>query len=530
MEVCKSRHSDRAQHPRTHLVLESDSAPSLSRTMCDLFLLLGTPPDAKDGCDPRVLVAFPPFCFPEIHISRIIHFCMPTGTKRISLSSDESSIIQDEFVFQISVNGENLYGVCIHVHLTQNQKKSKEGRPFFISKNNENNNFCFCLLSKVPAFGVHFMFLTYLALTTFGKVGINENLQLDDLNVTFPIGEPIDGLDLDGHIGFHPSIKLPDYFEYEIIKYYKLSLMESQFIEFHKDFQLYFPLELSLKGKSILYASLDTLFSLLSIIDILRIINGILLDGQILVIGSHLHEVSMCIYALQEIISPFTFSGTIIPILPESDMFFDLLNLPTPFLIGVGPYPKLQKMVFLESIIFVNLDKRIVSETKSYPSFPQSIKLTTKLSKLLSQHRCVEQNNDFGATHIFTKTLKHRFKFTPNTSDAICQTILSPFSSFFSESIYMYFITDTTASSEGVTLFNQELFLSQAPTQDKQFYRDLINSQTFRMYIEKRISEFKLKRNSKPVHISRRRSSFKSLPEVKVQQRSKSIQLDIDEE
>ena len=251
---------EQESHHKNHSMQELSKNPFQTKNMFELFLLLGIPPDS-DKSDPNVLIAFPPFCLPEIQISNVVHFCLPTGTKRTDLACDENRIIQDEFVFQVSVKGENLYGVCVHVHLTKNQKKSKRKWPFFISKHNENSIFCFCLLSKIPAFGVHFMFLTYLGLAAFGKVSVNNNCKKDDLQVMLSIGEPINGLDLNGHIGFHPSIKLPEYFELEIEKYYQMPLTESQTIVFHKNFELYFPLEMSLNGKSILYASLDTLFS-----------------------------------------------------------------------------------------------------------------------------------------------------------------------------------------------------------------------------------------------------------------------------
>ncbi|KAH0789169.1 uDENN domain containing protein [Histomonas meleagridis] len=505
---------------RKGVVFESKQQREIANSLFDQFLLIGVPPNSSTS--PTILAAFPPFVNPNFSLSNVIQFCFPSGTKRHNLVKSNDRTIQDEFIFQMTSETHTIYGVCVHVLCTKKQSEL----PFYISKKTKQNSFCFCLLTRVPSFGPHFAFLTFLALTTFGKIPINNSLP-SSIPLMIPISDPIDGLDLSGQFGYHPSIKIPHYFEIEIAKYFNTKI-SSPMISFHKNLECVFPLEETLNGKSALYASLDTLFSLLSPIDIIRLVNGLLLDGQILVIGSILHEVSMCIYALQEIIAPFKFFGTIIPILPSNDNFFELINLPTPFLIGVAPYPKLKTVTFLESIIFVNLDKGTISDTKSYPTYPQTEKIISNLSKLLSQHKCVEQSLSNGAPSIFLKVLNHRYRFTPNTSDAICQTILRPFAKYFTEQLCGFFVTDTTTDENGITIFNQELFLAHVPSRERDFYDNLVNSQTFRMYVENRIIEFQEKRG---IHLSTKADpSFVQVPEAKGVMRTKALEMEFEDD
>ena len=92
-----------------------------------------------------------------------------------------------------------------------------------------------------------------------------------------------------------------------------------------------------------------------------------------------------------------------------------------------------------------------------------------------------------------------------------------------------FFVTDMSASDSGVTVFNQELFIAQAPEEDKQFFEMLIDSQTFREYVEDRISIYMKEKGEVPDR--KRRSSFKNIPNkpVRKRARTKSIYVSADE-
>ena len=69
-------------------------------------------------------------------------------------------------------------------------------------------------------------------------------------------------------------------------------------------------------------------------VDIQKIINIILLERSIIVIGKNSIDVSASIFALIDLLKPFQWAGTVIPILPTS--LFEILSSPVPYLVGVA--------------------------------------------------------------------------------------------------------------------------------------------------------------------------------------------------
>lgn len=68
--------------------------------------------------------------------------------------------------------------------------------------------------------------------------------------------------------------------------------------------------------------------------DFQKIINIILLERSIVVVGKSSIDVSAAIFALMELLKPFQWAGAVIPILPNS--MFEILDAPVPFLVGVA--------------------------------------------------------------------------------------------------------------------------------------------------------------------------------------------------
>ncbi|OHT09617.1 hypothetical protein TRFO_21416 [Tritrichomonas foetus] len=452
----------------------------------DQFFLIGIPPCQDIESQPEILVAFPPFELPGLPIDRIIAHALPTGPTRHYLKKFKSSPIQDEFVFQFGSGEDPYYGICVHI------STANTGKPFYGSKKTKKSTFCFCLLTRVPAFSSHFSFLTYIGLLTVGHIKRIHDFSGESISVKMPPGSPINELDLDRQIGYHPQIKVPDAFTNELAFYYILTLdspPETYSSDKNCELILRFPEHNDVFQKAIGWASLDTLFSLLPVIDILTILTGLLLDRQVLVVGSCLQEVSMAIYGLQTLLLPFKFAGTIIPVLPIEGDFLEILQLPTPWLIGVAPCPKLKKMTFIDTAIFIDLDKRSLPTVRDIPKFPMAVKTTSELTKLLSKQKHSELGHPFGFPSIYSKNLDHKYTFTQQMFDKITKIIQLPFNQVFTRDVYGFFVTDIQAAPEGVTIFNEELFLAQVSA-DKSFWENVVESQTFQIYIEDKLLEY----------------------------------------
>jgi hypothetical protein len=327
------------------------------------------------------------------------------------------------------------------------------------------------------------MFLAYLALCTLGTLPVS----------TFPDVEPedlpvnsVNGFEVVEQLLCKPGVSVPVFFQRALKFYHTLSGIPPPLI-LGPGLEIYFPVVVDYR--TILYCALDTLFSLLSIEDILLVLSAALLDGQILVIGQSLQEVSHCVLAFQSLLKPFEFCGQVIPILPSYPSFLQLLDAPTPFIIGVPPSPELAKLTFMESAIFVQLDKHIISGSPAF-GFPGQGRVIPSIGKLLKKQKS-ETPHPFGFPRIFRKYEHQKFYFSPATSDLIVAAIKEPLSQLFTDFVFCFFVTELNPDgSKGVTAFNSELFLAQLPEADVPFFRALTGSQNFEWFITERIGEY----------------------------------------
>ena len=453
----------------------------------DQFLIIGIPPsDSPLNSEPEVLVAYPPIGHPHAKLEQIISMCLPTGIDRKYLLKNINEPIQDEFVFTI-VNGlEVTYGSCVHVTIDATKIKKI---PFYASPN-KSSNFAFCLLSRSPILSAHFTFLSYLVLSTLDLYDLSDIPKLD-----LPFLDTdnlIENMELDGQIAHHQSIIIPEYFS-NALKFYYLKDCSSSPFEFGKDAQIFFPPIGNLE--CLLWLSLDTIFSLLSVEVIIKLVTSIIFDAQVLIIGHSLQEVSMTVIALQYLIRPFRFCGPVIPILPDTSDFFELLNSPTPFIIGVAPCQELSSYVFLEGCIFIYLDRKNTPFSNS-ANFPNEKEVIKQIKKIIVKEKS-KISHPFSFPSIFKKLLNHKFEFTPDTSKRIVDTIMNPIQVLISEDIYSFFVTDiNSADGSSVTIFNTELFLASVKKDTKKFYQKLFESQNFQIFIEEKILKMRESRDS----------------------------------
>lgn len=491
--------------------------------MFEQFLIIGVPPNGNKKSPPQVLFAFPPFEIPSFPVSNIIELCFPSGVERSHLKSNNKTVIQDEFVFQINYSTQKIYGICIHL----NPKNSNI--PFFASKNTKRCNFCLCMLTKTPVFSAHFTFMTFLSLLTIGKVKSYDGIKEAEQIVIIPTGDPIPDLDLYAQYGCISGMTVPEDIEKELSRYYRQTINSAP-ITLAPDFQLIWPPNGYL-DKAILLSSIDTLFSLLSVRDIINIYSGLILDAQVLVIGSHLQEVTMVIYAFLSLIAPFNFSGTIYPILPANGHTRDLLQLPTPFIFGVTPQHQLRKISFLESCYMVDLDKQRVSTTDYFPKFPQSDKVFGNIMSILSNssHKS-DCENPFSFPPYFSRILNHKNSLMVQEIDAIVMELQVPLSPIISDNLMSFFVTD---AAEEITVFNQELFLASIDQNDYKFYEAMMDSQTFQDYVEDKLSTFmKMKGEITNPNRARRESFSKNTrkPRKKSAIRTRKFSFEISED
>lgn len=505
--------------------LERREAPQMvtDNLLFDIFLIVGLPPNSKDkSATPEILFAYPPFENPEISLDHICDHCLPTGPKRQYLDPNKGQYIKDEFCIRLKSIWRQIHGVCVHV-----DPRYAPTLPFFASKETRESTFCLCLLTGTPVLGAHFSFVTYLAQWCAGIVRAPTEFD-GSIAVEMPPGTPIPGLDLVNQYGFWPGIEVPPQFVDEIANYYTSPLTAPP-VKYDSTLELRFPPRESIDSdKPVLWASLDTLFSLITPAEAVRALCGLMLDGQVLVMGKCLQEVTMVIYALLSLMVPLRFLGQIIPVLPSTPEFMELLNSPTPFIIGTAPSPALSKFAFLDSLILIDLDKRQSPPVSFYPKFPLFDVIVKQTQDILSQ-KGPSERNVYGFPDVFNRAKDHKVHLTTSAVDKIHTIMQQPFNNIYTEYLWCFFVTEMSTNDKvGVTVFNQELFMAQVTPDDAPFYDLLMESLSFQEYIENRITQYMKMRGESTK--GRRRSSFSSNSmtsgRARASTRRKSIQID----
>lgn len=335
-------------------------------SMFDYFFLIGNTTTGEQDNNPRILISFPSTIESSIPIDNILSFSFPTGPERHKLSGINHDSISDFFVFTIFINEIPYFGFCLHAFPIND---------LFLTPSH--CAVCFCLLTKVPIYSSHFVFLSYLALLCAdrSKVPTDLNPSIPEINNS---GTVPSGFNEEGKIAFDPSITLPNFFPTLLYTYYGHG-PGSPKVTLYGSYPLYFPP--CQNKKCILYSCLDILFNIFSVEQILSILSALLLDFQVVIVGSNLGLVTSCILSLDLLTKPFNFSGSIIPILPVKQNFLELLNSPIPYLIGSPPSKDLFNIDYSETSFFVSIDKKFIPLNKSIPQFPNYQSVLREIKK-----------------------------------------------------------------------------------------------------------------------------------------------------
>jgi hypothetical protein len=285
-------------------------------------------------------------------------------------------------------------------------------------------------------------------------------------------------------MGQHQRVRLDRDFAHDVVWFYFEGRRHT--VRFGPDCTIVAPPRSVPPNTLLLWASLQTLFSLLSPREVLTVVGALMLDGQVLVIGTCLHEITMTVIALQCLLRPFEFSGFVVPLLPNTQSHLAVLNSPIPFLIGCVRTPAFTEYSFLDTCLFVALDeKRKVAPSPALPRFPDRGQVTRRLRAFMEDHS--DGMHPYGPPPAFARQLGHRVSFGEDVPEQVVEIVQSPFATIAADAFVCFFVTDLSAS---VTVFNKELFIATVIPENLQFFQMLLESMTFQTYIEKRIAGF----------------------------------------
>jgi hypothetical protein len=294
-------------------------------------------------------------------------------------------------------------------------------------------------------------------------------------------------LSVDDDIAHDPGVTVPQFFA-NALKFYEEMTCTSAPIVVGPSLEIYVPPVVD--GACVLCYVLDTLVSLLDIEDIVRLVAAVLLDGQIVVIGSSLKEITHTVLAIRLLAGPLGFCGPVVPILPSDPMFISLLGSPCPFIIEVVPNDEVSELQFLDTTMFVYLDSRLVSRS-SDPPYPRHRCVIDRVERILAKERAPVPH-PFGFPAVLRRYSNHKYGFSQTTASLITAAFREPFAQLIGDEMEWFFVTDNTTSMDqgGVIVFNTELFVAQSSPDSQPFLREFMHSQNFEVYIDSRINRF----------------------------------------
>lgn len=338
--------------------------------MFDHLLIFGQSFQSKPTTDnktnnnysPSLLCAYPSTInkkTPE-ELKQIKTFCFPDGFSELKSDENEklkSIKIIDKFTFFFKeLNQKKNYVACVEFSLYN------ESLSFFVNRMNKHFPFCMCMISKKPFISEHIRFMIQLIYILFGKSQPHKSLP------PIPKYSNVNGLCYPSlifdknfmSVAVQKGIKVPKIFMKEIL-YYE-----------HQKTENLTP------ALSLLYPTIHTLLSFLSLEKLVKLYTAVLLERKILFVSKKASKYSSSVIALSSLSSCFNTITLFLPIVPKK--FAVLLDSPIPYIAGSSFYNN-------NADIVVDLDKDLFITKEEDPSLPSQDELIKKLSFLIDYEK-----------------------------------------------------------------------------------------------------------------------------------------------
>lgn len=478
--------------------------------LINYFMILG-PHEALPG-KPALLFAYPSHIFPykSDEFNRITQFCYPTGLIKSKLQPTEYVI--NQFVFGLNDNGSLQFCICTHVNLANSRFHA-------VAKAGNEGLFCFCSVTSMPMFSAHYNFHEFLLLHLLGITTPPPNMNIEGL-----LGEGVitEGFQEKAEetkanfLLFNPPLRLhPDD---PLFASTELSLITKEFMS---SIEFYFRIIVddtktvtySLsevnqmyvvpKGESVLEIArycYDVLFSCLSVENIVRFFRALLLESHILVVSSDINKVTFGTLAALPLVLPLSCKCSMLPLIPDNDDYFQILDSPVPFVFGALATKNLASYPISPDITVVNLDTNTVMYPQDVQHLPGAPNLRKDITALLSQMNVLVpkvQPMALQAIEFWTRrmscllptSVKRRiglsYSFCPLDTNRILdlfQTFLKPFVD--QGRLAKCILRDTTSDQGSIAVFIKEFYFIDRTPKDNVFLESFIATQAFTSYFD----------------------------------------------
>ena len=435
-----------------------------SQRIINYFFIVGPSPQNENN--PALLFAYPShrFCFSGDDFKKILKFCYPEG-----YSSLHGSAHKRQYVFSLNEDGCYSYCVCTRFKCSINNILSLE--------------YPICLVSVTSTYLID----SHMKLHLF----LNKILQGHETN--FNVNQP--GLlesdllssefyGMDDRIAFLNNYYDKNYYmflkdENPLFAVFSNKFPKDLFSAVELIFRIPFKNdEFVLKTSrhhsititkesqqlfEIGRVSFPTLFSCLSVHDVVRFYRSVLLEKPVLLISDNVSHLSDCALAAIPFMLPMSMQSLSFPIMPNDPDTLAFIDQPTPFVMGVIKSDLLDSMEISSDITVIDL----INGTVDYPDdichVPNIDSLKEQLKKIKDYAESADQ-----ITNIF-QSFNELFVSEERLNNCRAR--------------------DTTTPDKIVVVFVKDAYLMNVPDNEIEFYSQLIETTTFQSYCESTYSE-----------------------------------------
>ncbi|KAJ7994961.1 hypothetical protein DPEC_G00254960 [Dallia pectoralis] len=219
------------------------------------------------------------------------------------------------------------------------------------------------------------------------------------------------------------------------------------------------------------HVDFDSLFSCLSVRQVLRVFASLLLERRVIFVADKLSTLSSCLHAVVALLYPFSWQHTFIPVLPAS--MVDIVCCPTPFLVGLlsSSLPKLKDLPVEEALMVdLGTDRFIRQMDDEASLLPRKLQSALELA-LEQRNDIINQDSDSDSDE---------------ETNSLNSLVSEAFIRFFLETIghYSLFLTQ---GERGERIFQREAFRKSVASKSiRRFLGVFMESQMFAGFIQDR--------------------------------------------
>lgn len=422
------------------------------------------------------------FFYPVSHLpaasgilDRLTCFCFPNTPK--PPTGKMKSVTH--FTFGLNNDGQILFCICSHYY------------------GSSGDLYCLCSVTSQPLMGTHYKMHQILVGVIRGNHYSIEGMDLSNL---------MPEMNYEGNLDFLTEINNP----LRIENNWAISIdveFPIAFYETAKNFALFSVqqktnYEVAINDKTVIYvpgkeysdneialATFETLFSCLSIENVVRYFRALIIEQRILVVSQNIPNLTDVVLSAIPLMSPLRIKAAILPILPNNPDFLEYIETPVPFVFGVTSLTNPP-----EGVTIIDLDHNQVIYPDETPHIPNAAGLRQSLKAIIAHTSRVPQKNS-GTFWVgkerrctdeeFRRKRKLKIGFSVEEIAAIRLVFTRYLQQFVDETrLQSCRVRDTTDEENPTVCFIREVYMLTVPPNEAYFFEQFTSTQAFQDYIE----------------------------------------------